>query len=424
MLGSHSNLLRPEAKMNNQDKEMRTTREGEILKEILGRDSSFLASDIARTEGVVRDRLRDSRILVIGAAGSIGSSFVREVSHYKPKGLHLLDISENNLVELVRDLRAGAYPLPEDFMTFALDFGGPEMAALLRTFDYEYVLNFSALKHVRSERDPFTLMRLLQVNVLANVDFIEGLKQTKSLRRCFSVSSDKSVRPANFMGASKALMERAFLAEADAVDFGSARFANVAFSDGSLLHGFGNRLQKMQPFSAPSDVRRYFITHQEAGQLCILGCFAGLNREIVFPKFDPDRDMMKFAEIARVYLRAHGYEPFECGSEEEALAFMKSRDSDSKDWACYFSESDTAGEKIYEEFSDPSEEVDMDRYETVGVITNPAFHGAEGVRQAIDRLKELRSSGEWSVTELKEVVQQAVPELTHVESVKNLDQKM
>lgn len=403
---------------------MQTTIETEILKAILGRDTSFLASDIERSAREIGERLQDARVLVIGAAGSIGSSFVREVTNYKPKGLHLLDISENNLVELVRDLRAGAYPLPDDFKTFALDFGGPEMAALLRTSDYEYVLNFAALKHVRSERDPFTLMRLLQVNVLANAELISELKQSKSLRRCFSVSSDKSVRPANFMGASKALMERAFLAESDEIEFGSARFANVAFSDGSLLHGFGSRLLKMQPFSAPSDVRRYFITHQEAGQLCILGCFTGSNREIVFPKFDPDRDMMTFAEIARVYLRKHGYEPYECSSEEEALEFMKNRKSDSKEWACYFSESDTAGEKMYEEFNDPSEGVDMERYEAVGVITDPSFHGSEGVAEAISEIRQLRGFGQWTMEELQEKVQKAVPELSHVESDKDLDQKM
>lgn len=403
---------------------MKTTIENEILEAILGRNTSFLSTDIERSSDEIRGRLCDARVLVIGAAGSIGSSFVREVTHFNPKGLHLLDISENNLVELVRDLRAGAFPLPDDFQTFALDFGGPEMTALLRNFDYEYVLNFSALKHVRSERDPFTLMRLLQVNVLANAELISELKKAPSLRRCFSVSSDKSVRPANLMGASKALMERAFLAQADTVDFGSARFANVAFSDGSLLHGFGNRLLKMQPFSAPSDVRRYFITHQEAGQLCILGCFAGANREIVFPKFDPDRDMMTFAEIARVYLRKHGYEPFECDSEEEALEFMKTRQPESKKWACYFSESDTAGEKMYEEFNDPSEVVDMDRYETVGVITSPTFHGAEGVAEVITEIGELRDRGSWSMEELQAVVKKAVPELSHVESGKNLDQKM
>lgn len=403
---------------------MITSTESKLLKAVLGRANSFLACDIERSSGDIRKKLSDARVLVIGAAGSIGASFVRELCPFSPKGLHLLDISENNLVEVVRDLRSGGYPLPDDFKTYAIDFGGPEMKRLLQTQDYEYVLNFAALKHVRSERDSNTLMRLLQVNVLANADLINQLTQMKTLRRSFSVSSDKSVRPANLMGASKALMERVFLARANEVEFGSARFANVAFSDGSLLHGFGNRLLKQQPFSAPSDVRRYFITHQEAGQLCILGCFAGSNKEIVFPKFDPDRDMLTFAEIAKVYLREHGYEPYECRSEQEALDFMRNRPEDSKQWACYFSSSDTAGEKMYEEFNDPSESVDLERFENVGVITEPAFHGKCEVASAVDGIRNLRNSGEWTKKELHNWVQKAVPELEHVKSEKNLDQKM
>jgi len=403
---------------------MITPTESKLLKAVLGRSKSFLAEDVERSSKDISKKLLDARVLVIGAAGSIGSSFVRELCQFSLKGLHLLDISENNLVEVVRDLRSGAYPLPKDFKTFAIDFGGPEMAALLNEFDYEYVLNFAALKHVRSERDAFTLMRLLQVNVLANEDLIDRLTRMKSLRRVFSVSSDKSVRPANLMGASKALMERVFLARADELEFASARFANVAFSDGSLLHGFGNRLLKMQPFSAPSDVRRYFITHQEAGQLCLLGCFTGNNREIVFPKFDPDRDMLTFAEIARIYLREHGYEPVECASEVEALEFMKKRPADSNQWACFFSSSDTAGEKMYEEFNDPSEDVDLDRFKNVGVITNPAYHGKEEVSQAVDGIRSLQRSGKWTMKELGDYVQRAVPELAHVQSDKNLDQKM
>ena len=222
--------------------------------------------------------------------------------------------------------------------------------------------------------------------MLANARLLDQLAQMPSIRSVFSVSSDKSVRPANLMGASKAFMERAFLARADEIHFGSARFANVAFSDGSLLHGFRHRLAKQQPLSAPSDVRRYFITHQEAGQLCILGCFTGENREIYFPKFDPDRDMLTFAEIARVYLKEHGYVPVECDSAAAARAFMEARPADSKEWACFFSASDTAGEKLYEEFSDPAEAVELERFTNVGVVTQPLFHGRESVDSAVRRL--------------------------------------
>ena len=230
-------------------------------KAILGRDRSFLAGDIAAVSDRIREQLADARVLVIGAAGSIGSSFVRELCQFQPSGLHLLDISENNLVEVVRDLRSGSYPLPEDFQTYAIDYGGPEMGVLLRENQYEYVLNFSALKHVRSERDAFTLMRLLEVNVLANARLLDQLAQIPTLRGVFSVSSDKSVRPANLMGASKAFMERAFLARADEIHFGSARFANVAFSDGSLLHGFRHRYsQAATPFSTQRCASLFYHT--------------------------------------------------------------------------------------------------------------------------------------------------------------------
>lgn len=395
-----------------------------LHKAILGRECSFLAEDIEEASGRIREQLADARVLVIGAAGSIGSSFVRELCQFSPRALHLLDISENNLVEVVRDLRSGSYQLPEDFQTFAIDYGGPEMAVLLCKYSYEYVLNFSALKHVRSERDAFTLMRLLEVNVLANARLLDQLAQMPSIRSVFSVSSDKSVRPANLMGASKAFMERAFLARADDIRFGSARFANVAFSDGSLLHGFRHRLAKQQPLSAPSDVQRYFITHQEAGQLCILGCFTGENREIYFPKFDPDRDMLTFAEIARVYLKEHGYVPVECDSAEEARAFMETRALDSKEWACFFSASDTAGEKLFEEFSDPAEVVDLERFINVGVVTQPLFHGRESVDSAVATLQHLREQGDWAKEQLIDSVRKAVPELEHVKTNKNLDQKM
>jgi len=401
-----------------------TLTETKLHKAILGRDRSFLAGDIAAVSDRIREQLADARVLVIGAAGSIGSSFVRELCQFQPSGLHLLDISENNLVEVVRDLRSGSYPLPEDFQTYAIDYGGPEMAVLLREYSYEYVLNFSALKHVRSERDAFTLMRLLEVNVLANARLLDQLAQMPSIRSVFSVSSDKSVRAANLMGASKAFMERAFLARADEIHFGSARFANVAFSDGSLLHGFRHRLAKQQPLSAPSDVRRYFITHQEAGQLCILGCFTGENREIYFPKFDPDRDMLTFAEIARVYLKESGFVPVECDSAEEARAFMEARPANSLEWACFFSASDTAGEKLYEEFSDPAESVELERFTNVGVVTQPLFHGRESVDSAVAALQQLRESGGWVKEQLIDCVRQAVPELEHVQADKNLDQKM
>lgn len=395
-----------------------------ILAKVLGRENSFLATDLVRSRPQIQDTIGGSRILVIGAAGSIGCSFVKELFSFEMKALHLVDISENNLAEVVRDLRSTGVSFPDDFQTFSLDFGGLEMASLLASEKYDYVLNFSALKHVRSERDAFTLMRLLDVNVLANERLMDCLARSHVPEKIFSVSSDKAVRPANLMGASKAFMERVFLSRADEISFGSARFANVAFSDGSLLHGFQQRIAKRQPLSAPSDVRRYFISHQEAGQLCVLGCFVGNNREIVYPDFRPEEDMMTFSEIAVEFLKMKGFEPMYCDSEDEARAAAAQLTSDSKRWPCLFSGSDTSGEKMYEEFVDPAEMISTERFDNVGVITSPVYHGREILDTAIARLKKLRQDGVWSHNELIKVVNEAVPELEHTKATKNLDQKM
>lgn len=398
--------------------------ENSTLAAVLGRSSSFLESDLIASHGLIKDALRNQRILVIGAAGSIGSAFVRELIRYRPRLLHLVDISENNLAELVRDYRSSGCNLPNEFATFALDFGRLEMRNLLKTQDYDYVLNFAALKHVRSERDPYTLMRLFDVNVLSNARLIMWLKETHIPKKIFAVSSDKAVRSGNLMGGSKAFMERVFLAHSDEIPFGSARFANVAFSDGSLLYGFKQRLEKRQPITAPDDVRRYFISHQEAGQLCLLGCFAGRNREITYSDFRPDRDMLTFSEIAKIFLKESGYEPFECASEEEALDLAAKLDESSTAWPCYFSSTDTSGEKPYEEFVDPSEETDASRFSVMGVITKPVDHGAEKTLAAVEELKVLRASGQWTIEEIATIVKKAVPEINHVQSARNLDEKM
>lgn len=394
-----------------------------VLEKLLGRKESLLTQDMSANDDGIHAHVRNSRVLVIGAAGSIGGAFVKVMCRFKVAALHLVDISENCLVEVVRDLRSSNTTLPDDFKTFAIDFSQPEFASLLGSESYDYVLNFSALKHVRSERDPFTLMRLLKTNVLANEELAETLSKTDT-KRIFSVSSDKAVRPANIMGASKALMERVFLAHADHVSFTSARFANVAFSAGSLLDSFQRRLAKYQPLSAPNDVKRYFISHQEAGELCFLGCFLGNNREIFYPKFEQEHDMLSFAEIARLVLKVRGLRPVECSSEQEALGLAAGLDRKSKDWPCFFSGSDTSGEKPYEEFVDPNELSDELRFEKVGVITRPVFHGLDAVNSSVAAIRNALASGKWTKEELVEAVRLGVPELNHVTSAKNLDQKM
>lgn len=394
-----------------------------LLAAVLGRSASFLAQDLADAQDEIISAVKGQRILVIGGAGSIGRAFALEIVRHLPAALHLVDVSENSLVEVVRELRASRVTLPADFRTYALDFTAIEMVALLGASDYDYVLNFSALKHVRSERDPFTLMRLLKVNVLGLHDLARRLIDGPTPVRLFSVSSDKAVRPASLMGASKALMERVLLHHSDSVAVSSARFANVAFSDGSLLESFGQRLSKRQPLSAPTDVRRYFISPPEAAQLCLLSCFTCGNGEIVFPRFTPE-SMETFADIARTFLAHHGLKPAECGSEDEAREMADGLGDAPTAWPCYFSASDTSGEKLFEEFTHPEEAVDDDRYATVGVVTHPIRSEPGDLLAAIAAIESHRASGRWSADELCDLVAGVVPEFQHVAADRNLDEKM
>jgi nucleoside-diphosphate-sugar epimerase len=374
----------------------------------------------------INSALSSAKILVIGAAGSIGGAFVRELADLACGtigALHLVDIAENNLAEVVRDLRARGLHLPDDFQTFSLDFAGLEMKALLGTKNYDYVLNFSALKHVRAERDPYTLMRMLMTNVVANDALIDWLEVAKP-QRLFAVSSDKAVRPASLMGASKAFMERVLLSRADAIPVTSARFANVAYSDGSLLHGFNERIAKRQPISAPSDVRRYFISHQEAAQLCILAAFACKNKEIVYPKGFAERDALSFAEIAILHLQSRGYEPMEFKNPADAIDFMRREPLSSLRWACHFASSDTSGEKLIEEFVGADERIDDERFKAIGVVTHPREAAKSSLDDAINDLVCLRESLSWTKEELVRIVSRVVPELSHCETASNLDQKL
>jgi FlaA1/EpsC-like NDP-sugar epimerase len=430
----------------------------ELLNRILKRSGSLLAEDMAAHRGAVRDAVAGARIMVIGAAGSIGSAFVKQLIPYGPGALHLVDISENNLVEVVRDLRSAPSALPDDFRTFPVAMGSEEFERLLAAQrDYDYVVNFSALKHVRSEKDPFSLMRMYNTNVLYVKRLLEALAGT-GVRKHFSVSSDKAANPANVMGATKIFMERILLAYSDRVAFSTARFANVAFSDGSLLHGFLQRLAKRQPLAAPYDVKRYFISHEEAGQLCLLSCFLGENRDIYFPKLDEGSDLLTFSEIAVLVLEAYGLEPDLCASEDEAkeklirdsallipggchsgldlesIAVMDSRfrgkdDIDisycrSNKWPCYFFASDTTGEKPYEEFYTAEDRVDLDRYRNVGVISQPPWTDRERIERALAAFEQIRQGAHWRKEDMVEAIRIIVPELAHEETGRNLDQKM
>ncbi len=395
---------------------------------LLGRDRSLLAADLAANAEALADSVAGTRLLVVGAAGSIGRAFVRQAIRHRPRALHLADLSENGLVELVRDLRAGDPAPPDDFRTFAVGLGGPELRRLLDSHGpYDRLINFAALKHVRSERDPFSLMRMIETNAGAIYDLLTESEldgRPPGFWRAFTVSTDKASHPTSAMGASKRLMELVHLVHGERVPFASARFANVAFSDGSLLDGWRQRLEKRQPIAAPSDIRRYFMSHQEAGELCLLACFLGGNRQILFPRLDPSADLMPLRAVAEAFLRHHGFEPLPCADEAEARARARDLASGSTGWPCLFEPSATSGEKPFEAFCAPDDDVDFERFRRVGVIAQPADVDRTPVEHAMTTLRAIAALPEWRKPDIIEALRIAVPEFGHVETGRDLDQRM
>jgi FlaA1/EpsC-like NDP-sugar epimerase len=396
----------------------------EILSAVLGRDRSLFEAALAQHDDQLREHIAGSRVLVIGAAGSIGSAFVKVLAPYRPTALHLVDLSENNLVRGVRELHAeGRYP-PGEFATCAIGYDEVEFEAYLEACrPFDHILNFAALKHVRSERDPYTAMRLLRVNVIANQALIRRLSR-RPPRGFFCVSSDKAVNPASLMGASKAFMERVGLARSAAVPFTSARFANVAFSEGSLLQSFCQRLEGGHALAGPSDVRRYFISHQEAGELCLLAGFVGGNREIFTPELEPGRDLKTFPEIAEIILHRRGLKLMNCASEAEAIEQARRRQASDSWWPSHFAPSNTPGEKPFEEFHGAGEAVTHGRLPNIAVVTEPRAIDLATVDSAVEQLEEWRRSGRWDRIGLLELVRRVVPEFQSREGAGNLDQKL
>ena len=390
---------------------------------MIGRDSALFKEDIKNLDDKIRSLVGKSNFLVIGGAGSIGQAVSKEIFKRNPNKLHVVDISENNMVELVRDIRSTIGYIDGDFRTFSIDCGGLEFEALMKAEgSYDYVFNLSALKHVRSEKDPFTLMRMLTVNIFNTIKTLK-LARENGAKKYFCVSTDKAANPVNMMGASKRIMEMFLMRESLTQEISMARFANVAFSDGSLLHGFNQRFMKKQPFSAPSDVRRYFVTPKESGELCLLSGLLGNNRDIFFPKLSEKLHLITFSEIAVCYLRERGYEAYECSSENEARERLDELIAN-KQWPCYFFKSDTTGEKDFEEFFTDNEDLDMERFETVGVIKNqPDFDEAKLV-DFMDRIEALRKKGAWTKDEIVKLYFGLLPDFAHKETGKYLDQRM
>jgi FlaA1/EpsC-like NDP-sugar epimerase len=394
-----------------------------ILK-LIGRNKKLFTQDIEKTNIELKKIVSTSKFLVLGGAGSIGQAVTKEIFKRNPKKLHVVDISENNMVELVRDVRSSFGYINGDFKTFALDVGSIEYDAFWEDDgDYDYVLNLSALKHVRSEKDPYTIMRMIQTNIF-NTDKTLLQSIEKGVKKYFCVSTDKAANPVNMMGASKRIMEMFVHRRSEKIDVSMARFANVAFSDGSLLHGFNKRIEKQQPIVAPNDVRRYFVTPQESGELCLMSCVFGENRDVFFPKLSAELNLITFSEIAEKYLKSKGLQPFICESEEQARTFNFQLPTSNSKWPCLFTKSDTTGEKDFEEFFTDNEILDMERFQNLGIIKNKLNFDTDKLNYFENTISNFKLEKNWNKEKIVNLFNQLIPNFAHKETGKYLDSKM
>jgi FlaA1/EpsC-like NDP-sugar epimerase len=393
-----------------------------ILK-LIGREKELFVKDIDKYNQELKEIISSSTFLVIGGAGSIGQAVTKEIFKRNPKKLHVVDISENNMVELVRDIRSSYGYIDGDFQTFALDIGSLEYDAFIKSDGmYDYILNLSALKHVRSEKDPFTLMRMIDVNIFNTEKTLQQAIENGT-KKYFCVSTDKAANPVNMMGASKRIMEMFVHRKSKEINVSMARFANVAFSDGSLLYGFNQRIQKQQPIVAPNDIKRYFVTPQESGELCLMSCIFGENRDIFFPKLSESLHLISFADIALKYLESLGYEPYLCKDENEARDLAKILPKEGK-YPCLFTSSDTTGEKDFEEFFTNNEILDIEQFNNFGIIKNKANFDKELLESFEETIKGFKSNLSWEKEQIVKLFFKMIPDFGHTETGKYLDGKM
>ena len=393
-----------------------------IGEKITGRTESLLAADLEKYHDEIKKEIAGKSVLVIGGAGTIGSSFIKALLRYQPAKLVVADINENGLTELVRDCRSRTdITLPKDFKSYPVNFGDPVFTRIFKQeAPFDIVANFAAHKHVRSEKDVFSIQAMIDNNVLKAKQLLDLLLDHPP-RHFFCVSTDKAANPVNIMGASKKLMEEVILAYSDALNITTARFANVAFSNGSLPAGFIERVMKQQPLSCPSDVKRYFVSPQESGEICLSACVLGESGDIFFPKLDPEKDLVNFADIAVAFLAQLGFKPDICKSENEAREKAEKITGDS--YPVYFFASETSGEKLYEEFYTEDEELQMDKFSALGVIKNAARRDRKELDEVISRVQSL-FNGEVDKQGVVQLLQLLLPNFQHIETGLNLDQKM
>ncbi|MGK0174658.1 MAG: FlaA1/EpsC-like NDP-sugar epimerase [Ulvibacter sp.] len=394
-----------------------------ITEKVVGRSDSLFSHDISQCHLTLKEKIKGKSILVIGGAGTIGSSFIKAILPFHPGKLTVVDYSENGLTELTRDLRSSYNEfIPEEYITYPFDFGGKIFEKLYLANQYDIVACFAAHKHVRSEKDHLAIEAMIRNNVY-NTKKLLDLALINKPEHFFCVSTDKAANPVNVMGASKKIMEKVLMAYSDDIKISTARFANVAFSNGSLLFGFNERMAKRQPLSSPSDIKRYFVSPIESGQLCMLACLLGESKDIFFPKLE-ETQMMTFSAIAEQYLHELGLEPDYCDSEQEARDKALVWTANNKKYPVYFFKSDTSGEKSYEEFFTLTDSVSMNLFEALGVIKNEDAPNRKEIKLLIEEFDYLFANKSINKSDIVKLLKRYLPDFSHIETGKSLDQKM
>lgn len=395
-----------------------------IADSVTSRSISMFTGDIEANSDTLSHEIKGKKVCVIGGAGSIGSSFIKAVLRFEPKSVVVVDLNENGLAEIVRDVRSteGLY-CPAEFRCYTLNFADPIFERIFREEEgFDIVANFSAHKHVRSEKDKYSVQALIENNDIKAKKLMDLLKVYPP-KHFFCVSTDKAANPVNIMGASKRIMEDLVMAYNQYFKVTTARFANVAFSNGSLPDGWIHRLQKKQPLAAPSDVKRYFVSPEESGQICMLACILGKGGEVFFPKLGEEQ-MLTFSAICDDFVKAEGFNKVECVNDPEAKRYAASMDFDSDNYPVVYFESDTTGEKAYEEFYVPGEKVNMDRFSALGVVEESRHRNMTEINEFFDELENIFSSAAFTKAQVVESIKKFIPNFEHEEKGKNLDQKM
>ena len=393
-----------------------------IAKHITKRETSYFSKDIEANRSKLTEEIYGKRVLVIGGAGTIGSSFVKAILPFEPSSLIVVDYSENGLTELTRDLRSQDIFMPVEYITYPFDFGGEVFANMFRKRNFDVVACFAAHKHVRSEKDHLAIEAMVNNNVFNTKNLID-LASENPPSHFFSVSTDKAANPVNVMGASKKLMENVLMAHSKTLKISTARFANVAFSNGSLLASFIERIMKRQPLSAPSDVKRYFVSPEESGQLCMLACLLGGTSDIFFPKLY-ESQMMTFSAIAEKFLEEIGFDVQYCSSEDEAKSIAKDWSPGDSSYPVYFFKTDTSGEKSFEEFFTKEDTLDMDSFSALGIVKSKELPDVNNVNKTIDDFKQLFASTDLDKSKVVSLISSKLSDFKHRETGKSLDQKM